>query len=431
LRNLDIKIKLLQSANDLESLYLPYGVTTIATELSNKGESNRKLLLRPTNRLPPPEYVAHESLKDEKNSSSKDLKIIWGGGMTQGFELNLSPNNKTNLFYLVIHDSDDLSVYGFDLEVVDVTRNGEKEKIITTKAIRLKPPEGSNGCVKVIKKYFGVYSRVAEFQGEIIPNYQSRWFRRDNKYSFSKNQAPNFVLRYDEDMEGFITSNIRIGIRTTKGIEDIGKIGGDLERSRLHAELFNFVDKYCVLRVWLYWTNDYFSKNRFIEGRIQHGSRQTTELRAWKQRLIEVPDAERFDLVIDKETRKIIYIGTDLHWRETWWSVNDDFVNLKFAEMELVPVLIKNLPQILGPYIAKHFKNDLPSDYDPAIALKEDLTKGAKPVGDPTLVVQEDTKMVSASGDTVLGHGLHRKHVPYVMNFNLMPRFVSSVLTQL
>ena len=448
-----VEINLPNSINDRDIHYLPHGATTLAIEIKNTDNRDHRLIARPTNRSMPPDYVAYETLKNGKDIGSQDLKIIWGGGMTKGFEIDLQSNKKTNVFYLVIHDSEDdggagdAAEYSFNLEMIEVKDNS-KEKVITTKLVNMKPSTQLSNSIKLKINYNGVYSRSAEFNGKLIPDYQSRWFGKEN-YTFRDNKLPEFILRYKEDTEKYITSEINIGIKTPNGIEDIGKIAGDVERSKLHADLFDFTDEYCVLRIWLYWTNDFFSKNRLIGG-SNYMTRGSTELRSWKQRIIEVPDVERFDLVIDKKIKKIDYVGTDLHWRETWWSVNEDFANLRFAEMELVPILIKNLPQILRPYIERYFQKmikNLPQilrpyieryfqntnlkGYNPADALMKTLKSKQKPIGEPTLSVRENTELINASGDTVLGHGLHRKHVPYLLGFNLMPLFVSDVLTEL
>jgi hypothetical protein len=421
-----VEIKILRSPNDLEIWYLPHGITTLMIQIENDNRQ-RKLVVRPANRSLPPEYVGYESLRGGKNVHSKDLKIIWGGGMTKGFELNLVPNKKTNLFYLVIHDASNIAEYSFNLEIIEIV-GGKKEEFLANKKIVLKPAHNSGNTARMTINYDGVHLRRAEIAGNYIPDYQSRWFGKEN-YNFRESNIPEFVLSYHVDSEEFVASTIDVKLKSQNGIREIARIGGDLERSKLHAELFNFTDDYCVLRIWLYWVNDLFSVNRLIGG-TEYGSRDNTELRSWKRGVIEVPDAERFDLVINKHTEKVSYVGTDLHWRETWWSINGDLANLKFAQMELVPILIKNLPQILSPFMTKRRKKKTES-YDPANQLMEKLRRNKLPLGDPVLAVRERTQLVNASGNTELGHGLHRKHVPYILDFNLMPLFVSDVLTEL
>src|ERR1700693_728625 len=106
---MDVELKILSSENDYDVHYLPHGIRTLAVKVNNISGAKRRIVIRPTNRSNQPSYyVAHESTKEGKNSNSKDLKIIWGGGMTEGFQLVLDPNKWSNLFFLIVHDSDDV-----------------------------------------------------------------------------------------------------------------------------------------------------------------------------------------------------------------------------------------------------------------------------------------------------------------------------------
>jgi hypothetical protein len=423
-----LELKILNSKGDLNFCYLPHGVSTLKVGVNNSDKNTSyRLVVRPTNRSEPPDYVAYESSKNGKKSGTKDVKIIWGGGMTEGFELTLPPGHETTLFYLIIHDSINLDSYSFDIEAVEVTKDELEKRTVIARTVNIIPPKDNdpNDIVKMKVNFEGVNSRLVEFEGKRIPEYKSRWFSHNdgNDYSFRSSDYPQFVLKYAERGQFVSGEMITVGIKSSMNIKPIATISGDMERSKLHAEIFHFVDHYYVLRIWCYWINDFFEGNRVIVERVHgEGTRRNTELRAWKQNVIEVPDAERFDLVFDKKNEKVVFVGTDLHWRETWWSVNGDIALLRFANLELVPVLIKNLPQL---------KTGEGNDYDPASRLKEILAKKQEPRGDLNLMITEETDREDASKDTILGHGLHRKHVPYVLNSPLMPAFRSGKVTKI
>ena len=90
----------------------------------------------------------------------------------------------------------------------------------------------------------------------------------------------------------------------------IVKIGGDLEKSKIHAELFHFLDhRYYVLRIWCYWITDEFYKgtsliNQFVGEDEEYIDGRSTDVGWVKKGLIEIPDIERFDLIINKVTSK-------------------------------------------------------------------------------------------------------------------------------
>jgi hypothetical protein len=60
-----------------------------------------------------------------------------------------------------------------------------------------------------------------------------------------------------------------------------------------------------ALRVWFFWVDKYVGGGFFV-GRH------------------EVPDAERFDMIIRRRDGRVLLAGTDLHWREVWARVLPD-----------------------------------------------------------------------------------------------------------
>jgi hypothetical protein len=70
----------------------------------------------------------------------------------------------------------------------------------------------------------------------------------------------------------------------------------------LAFELFAFDEWSVCLRVWFFWVDKYIGGSFFV-GRH------------------EIPDAERFDMIIRRKDGRVILAGTDLHWREVWFRV--------------------------------------------------------------------------------------------------------------
>jgi hypothetical protein len=66
--------------------------------------------------------------------------------------------------------------------------------------------------------------------------------------------------------------------------------------------LFDFDEWHVALRIWFFWLDANIGDGFFI-GRH------------------EVPDAERFDLLIRKKDGVVTLACTDLHWREVWGQV--------------------------------------------------------------------------------------------------------------
>jgi hypothetical protein len=436
-----IGLELLNCMNDSNVEYFPHGVTTLTIAVSNTDDVRRKLIVRPTNRTVPPDYLAYESEKNGISRGSNELNIIWGGGMTEGYQLDLVPNQRKKIFYLIIHNSRDVCNYSFNIEAVGLDVHDIEICIMATRQINLIPPRDlhdDNNICRMTVDFSGVLTRTSEFEGDLIATYKSRWYGSNLGYTFIKTDYPRFLLKYEVKGQ-YVMGNITVYSETSAGSTRIATIGGDLERSKIQADLFHFVDDYCVLRIWLFWLNDSFEGNRLIRSQGKAGTRSsvrldyvrpgqnsprdTTELRAWKQKVIEVPDAERFDIVINKKTGTVSYIGTDLHWQEVWWYAAKDFVRLEFANLETVPVLITQMPKILGRYAGKKAEYE-----DPSLKVRENL--GDRHVDlqsfDASLTISDADPTTKYPMNTTLGHGIYRKHLPYVVGSPLRPEYSSN-----
>jgi hypothetical protein len=412
-----IELKVLRSMNDLDVHYLPHGITTLHIGVYNNDDYGHKFRVRPENMSSEDHYyLAYELTKNNRESRSKDLKIIWGAGMTKGYELNLKPYASDSLFYHIIHDSKDLSIYSIKLVSIELVENRVEKRLMVTKTINLVPPEGCDDAVRLKVDYID-YRRKAEFQGTIIPDYKSRWFG-DDLYSLKNRTSPPFILEYNGEGD-FILGDVTIGIRTPIGVQPLALISGDLNRAMLHADLFYFFDNYYVVRIWCYWINDYFGEG--ITGETTDIGENDVELGYITQRNVEVPDIERFDLLFDVKTNKVVYIGTDLHWRETWWCTTEHPVRLRFAKHETFPLLFSKIPEVF-----QNMFRQKRTDYDPANDLKQTLERSQKP---SAISLETETSRYQDSQDTSLAPGFYRKHVPYLVNSDFLPEYYSHPVT--
>jgi hypothetical protein len=75
-----------------------------------------------------------------------------------------------------------------------------------------------------------------------------------------------------------------------------------LDLGDISYELFHFDQWHVALRIWFFWLDKNVGKSFFV-GRH------------------EVPDAERFDLLIRRQDGATTLACPDLHWRETWGRV--------------------------------------------------------------------------------------------------------------
>jgi hypothetical protein len=76
-----------------------------------------------------------------------------------------------------------------------------------------------------------------------------------------------------------------------------------LDDHAIYFDLSQFDEWHLALRIWFFWLDKNIGSGFFI-GRH------------------EVPDAERFDLLIRKKDGQVTLACTDLHWREMWGQIN-------------------------------------------------------------------------------------------------------------
>jgi hypothetical protein len=100
------------------------------------------------------------------------------------------------------------------------------------------------------------------------------------------------------------------------------------------VEVFRFLDDHhLVLRLWFHWLHLNFSASQLLEfvpanqrdawrAEAERVCAQLNALVPYYKRE-EVPDIERFDLLLDPNDLSTKYVGTDTHWQEFWASVKD------------------------------------------------------------------------------------------------------------
>ncbi len=134
--------------------------------------------------------------------------------------------------------------------------------------------------------------------GRYLPAYDSRWWPSP-EVIYEASEQPPLLLRIDQ---GALLVEWGEPGKTVAVIQDCTNPSALLLAETLAFELFAFDAWSMVLRVWFFWVDKYVGRSAFV-GRH------------------EVPDAERFDLVIRRQDGRVLLAGTDLHWREVWARV--------------------------------------------------------------------------------------------------------------
>ena len=148
----------------------------------------------------------------------------------------------------------------------------------------------------------------------------------------------------------------------------------------------------------------------------------------WESFDIECPDNERFDFLIDIKKERIIWLGTDFHYQESWYKIEEkeSFVKARIAnDVNTIEQVFKNL---------KNRFTQTKENYDPMNRLKEILKEPEKQKNlilvDVPEIKEYTVSNLNDKGDvTYLAEGFTRKHVPYVQNGKPVAELVSSIVT--
>lgn len=342
--------------------------------------------------------------------NSKDFRILWGGGQTKGQKIESNSRMFFQLFHLNNkHVCENITFKSFN-------RYDWNQKLTISSA--------SNDDVVRMKINEQNEKRCITFEGTKIPTYYSRWFpprpseTRVNYEFFDS--IPEITINYEEDDSGII-SQISIFLVSKGQNRKIAIINGDLRYSIPHVEIFSLLpnDGIFVLRFWLYWIHKNFTDNTFenLRGTSETGLGERNFV---EDNILEIPDVERFDFIIDTREVKIIWYGTDFHYQEYWGKVKDNTVNAKIAGgFDLVTKSIELAPLRLG---SPNFPNPIES-------LKNKIQRGQIP--ETLLTTSECTTELNQQINDDLRALNIKNHVPYVKNTNIDKSLVSSIVSEI
>ena len=332
-----MNLKILNELKPNVLQYLPYGVTTL--EIKIDGDIDELLgyiyPIKTANR----EKKLFVGFADE----SEDFLVLWGAGSESGLKLT-DTNVSGKLYFQILHKGKSA-----DIQSVTLCHSQTKEPICT---IILVPAEDSTNVSKMdISPDDRNGLKTITFKGNKIPIYYPRWFpprpSENKKIQYSDIDAPNIKIKFRPKDSNFIPEiNSDIDIFLNDDPNPIAKIADDWCYSSLHAELFTIFGNadYFVLRVWFYWVNATFSNtfrgDKIIVTRneaIRLSDNLSPDDKKTKDFLdsinVECPDYERFDFLIDMKKKKIVWVGTDFHYQEWWFKIDETepFVRAKIA----------------------------------------------------------------------------------------------------
>jgi hypothetical protein len=278
--------------------------------------------------------------------------------------------------------------------------------------------------------------RTITFKGSKVPLYYPRWFpprpSENKKIQYSDVDAPNIKIKFKAKDSNFI-SEINSDIDIFLNDDHIAKIADDWCYSSLHAEIFTIFGNadYFVLRLWLYWVNATFS-NTFRGDKIiltrNEAIRLSDNLSPDDKKTkgfvdsinIECPDYERFDFLIDMKKKKIVWVGTDFHYQEWWFKIDETepFVRAKIASG--LWTIEHSLKSLIDRFQTKE-------NFDPMTVLRVMLKDAG--TQSPNIPILKEYISIGEDGPRPKAAGFLGKHIPYPENGRAVAELVSSIAT--
>lgn len=289
-----ISFPLDQTPEPVKLVYRPWGTRTLKLSVST-GSVTPALRIRPSTIHP--NDTANKIYRAYADDSAAFI-ISWGGGHEPGpclkskdvlhaFEqcTEMAPGDNSMIFFNISHVGPDAP----ETAIVTIEAyNEENGDVFATLPVTLQKPD----AYPVTAVQFQETSpNIWQPQGDMLPLYDPRWWPKDVSY-VAAGELPLTVERQDA------TLSIRWQGKEVATITDDTK-PSILDMDGVAFELFHFDEWHVALRVWFFWLDAKVGGGFFI-GRH------------------EVPDAERFDMLIRRIDGYVTLACTDLHWREVW-----------------------------------------------------------------------------------------------------------------
>ena len=296
---------------DQPLIYRPWGTRTIKLKITARTDMPR-LRLRPQGVLP--EETALGICKAHADDS-RAFHITWGGGHELGpcakakdtlsaFE-TCAPflaNDLNYLFFNLTHAGAQLPLSAaVTLRAFECLETNGKtvERDQASLCLRIQLPPNLPPVEDIIRMVPGnIDNTWIASPGRYLPAYDSRWWPSPD-VTYESSECPPLLARIDQ---GALLIEWGEPGHTIAVVEDCTNPSVLLLAETIAFELFAFDAWSIALRIWFFWVDKYVGRGFFV-GRH------------------EVPDAERFDMIIRRKDGRVLLAGTDLHWREVWARV--------------------------------------------------------------------------------------------------------------
>jgi hypothetical protein len=301
---------------EAEATYLPYCTRTLRLEVINQAGRPLKLWLRPESTPDEfPEHVIH----GYGDHDDRELWVHWAGGEESGATVKMkdvlykavpaevaADGGPHPVFLNLTHPAGNVRQRTLTLRAYTGEKAAEEPLDSTLKVSLIVPTSNGTPVERPVQGLWNEDKTQLHFGSDTLPDYVSRWWASDTFTYCPAGDLPGRLsldrkentLILKLDAENGDNGDVRLA-----EIVDNGWAPGQDTQGQRHvlAELFHFLEgRYYVVRLWFLWLDKRIGPAR------------------------EVPDAERVDILFDVKTKRVVFLGTDFHYREIWTPLESE-----------------------------------------------------------------------------------------------------------
>jgi hypothetical protein len=400
--------------------YIPFSISTIKLLILNEGTFDIDILIRPIRFQNNDDFCG--GFDDEK----KGLKIIWGGGQENGLQTIVKGNEKKHLFLFVFPTENvNLLNYNLTLQVNKTIVGSNTEYVLEEISIKLHPIATGQLIHNIAHQKIinNPENTRITFDGNLVNSYYPRWYpelldlftNANNNFYQAEPLIENISFNLFKKLQGFNQDRIVLNFKEN----EIAIIEGDMDGASYHIDIFRLNNAF-IVRLWFLW----ISKKQFRD----RNNLEPLQLNAEKRGIFdnpELPDFERFDIVISSDGR-LLAVCTDFHWQEYWYKLRNNNTNMIGIVAKLFHPIDESLARLCNRnFVDNNYKNII-NDLQKITSLSEDfdLSKSIYVEGEEIeQSIQNRQKM-----PVQRGKNFFRSHVPYVRNGYILSNMISHIV---
>jgi len=384
--------------------------------------------------IKPVKYRIDEDFVGGFDDDYKGIKIIWGGGQEsgvsttiKGISTKIQENENKKYAFLFVFPTSNLKLleYNLTLKIEKTIKEGNERYSTEEIRIKLHPIQNIEFLDSIVhQKIIGdSLSNKITFAGNLVGYYYPRWYPElenffpDNEnYYQSDSRIADFYLSIFRRSSVFGKDRIILYFRR----KEIAKIEGELDGASFHIDVFKFNDAF-IIRIWFLWiSNKQFKDRNNLEPLAE------TEKRFFDFEP-ELPDFERFDIVVSPTDGNILTICTDFHWQEYWYKIRKDDPNIIGIIAKLLHPVDESLSQFLNlDYVDNKYDNII--DNLRKMTSMTDISEVKK--NSNYIKGQEIDQIIQYRKNLLVtkGKNFFRGHVPFVRNADILPNMISPIV---